>query len=595
MEIASISVAGLVVGTTGDDLLEGGPGDDLLQGLAGDDTLVGGGGSDTLDGGAGIDLALFAATMPGVAFGNQALSNVVSAFDVAAGTTDSLIGIELAGFADGRVATLAHRGEFVLAGAGEHGLRPGAEEPAFARLADGRLVAAWTGADGSRQGVFGQLLHADGTEAGAPFLLGTTTWMAQTSPAVAGLADGGFVAVWDSEPDGSGEGIYGRRFSSDGLPLGGEFRVNTWTAGDQVEPVVAGLPGGGFVVAWHSYEQEGQGNEVYAQRYGVDGTPAGGEFRVNETVAGWQAIPGVAVLSDGSFVVTWMAQEEGSWPVDRDVMMRRYSEDGRALSGELRVNTFTTEDQGFPGVAALAGGGFVVVWHSQPQDGDGYGVYAQRFDALGAPVGGEFRVNDSTALPQLLPSVAALDDGGFIVTWSSGFTWSGASADQMDLYGRRFDAQGLPVGSEFRLNTFVERDQQFAALAGLADGGFLAAWSSIGEDLSTLLVHAKRYLPDGEEWNVLTLGAGATPAACCPAQRAGSSSQAALATTRSPAAAATTRWKAPAAPTPRPGPAPRPAIGWASPTAPGPSPTCPGPKAPTPCSRSSACSSPTAR
>src|SRR4051794_35540633 len=63
---------------------------------------------------------------------------------------------------------------------------------------------------------------------------------------------------------------------------------------------------------------------------------------------------------------------------------------------EFRVNTFTTNGQAFPAVAADGDGDFVAVWASNLQDGSGYGVYAQRYNASGAAQDPEFRVNTFT-------------------------------------------------------------------------------------------------------------------------------------------------------------------------------------------------------
>src|SRR5688500_15253514 len=65
------------------------------------------------------------------------------------------------------------------------------------------------------------------------------------------------------------------------------------------------------------------------------------------------------------------------------------------IGPEFRANTYTAGDQSGGAVATDAAGNSVVVWGSALQDGSGTGVYAQRFDAAGAPVGGEFRVNTS--------------------------------------------------------------------------------------------------------------------------------------------------------------------------------------------------------
>ena len=63
------------------------------------------------------------------------------------------------------------------------------------------------------------------------------------------------------------------------------------------------------------------------------------------------------------------------------------------------VNTFTTSNQNNPAVAIDADGDFVVTWQSSDQDGDGNGIYAQRYNASGVAQGSEFLVNTFTTSP----------------------------------------------------------------------------------------------------------------------------------------------------------------------------------------------------
>ena len=49
---------------------------------------------------------------------------------------------------------------------------------------------------------------------------------------------------------------------------------------------------------------------------------------------------------------------------------------------EFQVNTYTDNGQIYPSVAALSGGGFVVIWESDGQDGSGSGIYAGCLTAL---------------------------------------------------------------------------------------------------------------------------------------------------------------------------------------------------------------------
>jgi hypothetical protein len=140
----------------------------------------------------------------------------------------------------------------------------------------------------------------------------------QWNPAIAKLADGGFVVVWTSrKQDGSDLGIFARRYNADRTPAGDEFQVNTHTAGDQQYPSVAGLAGGGFVVTWTSSLQDGSGQGVFGQSYGADGNPIGDEFPVNTNTTDSQQNSTVTGLVDGSFVVTWeaYAQDGNFWGV----------------------------------------------------------------------------------------------------------------------------------------------------------------------------------------------------------------------------------------------------------------------------------------
>jgi hypothetical protein len=155
---------------------------------------------------------------------------------------------------------------------------------------------------------------------------------------------------------------------------------------------------------------------------------------------------------------------------DRDgVFGQRYDPFGLALAGEFRVNTSTTGHQAAPDVALFADGSFVVVWTSD--DGSGRGVFGQRFHANGARRGAEFRINSYTTNNQNSPSVAADASGSFAVSWESGLNSS------YDVYTRFFDATGTPQGAEFRVNTYTGEWAISAGVAAAANGTFVMSWS----------------------------------------------------------------------------------------------------------------------
>src|SRR5207247_4039067 len=120
---------------------------------------------------------------------------------------------------------------------------------------------------------------------------------------------------------------------------------------------------------------------------------------------------------------------------------------GSPLGPQFRVNTYTTNVQGSPSVAA-APSGFVVVWQSAYQDGSSDGVFGQRYDGSGTALSVEFRVNTYTTGVQREASVAADISGNFIVVWA------GSVPGGSGVFGQRYSSTGAPIGSEFRVNVY---------------------------------------------------------------------------------------------------------------------------------------------
>ena len=142
---------------------------------------------------------------------------------------------------------------------------------------------------------------------------------------------------------------------------------------------------------------------------------------------------------------------------------------------EFQVNTYTDYSQSNPSVACDAAGEFVVVWDGGEQDGDGYGIFGQRIDSTGAKAGSEFRVNTYTTGTQQLPAVAAAEDGDFVVVWES---YDDQDGDGYGVFGQRFSGDGTPSGSEFQVNTYSMFSQQKPAVGAGPNGAFTVAWSS---------------------------------------------------------------------------------------------------------------------
>lgn len=141
------------------------------------------------------------------------------------------------------------------------------------------------------------------------------------------------------------------------------------------------------------------------------------------------------------------------------------------LGPEFRVNTYTTDSQMYADVAADDAGDFLVTWSSRPQDGSGWGIFAQRFNSAGVPAGAEFRVNTYTSAYQRHSKVAALGSGSFVVVWES----QQQDGSGYGVFGR-MSLPGGPAPGEFRVNSYTILDQKSAAVAATGPGTFVVVW-----------------------------------------------------------------------------------------------------------------------
>ncbi len=262
---------------------------------------------------------------------------------------------------------------------------------------------------------------------------------------------------------------------------GEEFQVNTYTAGDQYNPTAAMDKKGNFVVVWKSDDQDGALGEIYAQRFNKQGKAIGTEFRVNTYTIDDQRNPGVAMNSKGDFVIAWESlwQDGLGW----GIFAQRFNKNGKPVGLEFQVNTYVDYSQTNPVVAIDDKGNFVIAWES------GSGIYAQRFDNKGQPVGPEFKANTASSASD--PAIAIVKKrGNFIITYRD-------SSD--DALAQRFNKNGKALGAEFKANTSYAPFQWFpAAIATDKKGNFVITWQSEEQGGDGVGVLAQRFNKNGK-------------------------------------------------------------------------------------------------
>jgi Ca2+-binding RTX toxin-like protein len=359
--------------------------------------------------------------------------------------------------------------------------------PTVAIDATGDFVITWQsyGQDGSDFGIYAQRYNSAGLAQGNEFKVNTTITDDQINPAIAMDAAGDFVISWQSQ-DVSGFRIYAQRYNSAGLAQGNEFKVNTTTTGDQINPTVAMDATGDFVLSWQS--QDASGNGIYAQRYNSAGVAQGNEFRVNTYTDDNQINPTVAMDAAGDFVISWQSYyQDNSY---YGIYAQRYNSSGVAQGTEFKVNTYTTKDQRNSTVAMDAAGNFVISWSSLGQDGSSYGIYAQRYNSSGATQGNEFKVNTYTTSSQDNPTIAInANNGDFVISWTS----DGQDGSSDGIYAQRYNSAGVAQGKEFQVNTYTDSFQNSSTVALGSNGEYVIAWQSLGQDGSNNGIYAQVY------------------------------------------------------------------------------------------------------
>jgi hypothetical protein len=201
-------------------------------------------------------------------------------------------------------------------------------------------------------------------------------------------------------------------------------------------------------------------------------TMSGSDDVVNSTTANRQGNPAVAMDTARNYVIVWESLEE-----DGDgygIYAQRYNSDGTTNGAAFKVNGTNDGEQRYPDVAMSHDGNFVVVWMSDHINGSDWDIFRKVYDNTGATIASQIRVNSNTIGHQRNPRVATAEDGAFVVVWhetdTTGITHS--------IEGRRYDNAGAALASEFVVNASPAAYMAFPAIASDTSGNFMVVWQS---------------------------------------------------------------------------------------------------------------------
>jgi len=189
--------------------------------------------------------------------------------------------------------------------------------------------------------------------------------------------------------------VFARRFNASAQALGPTIQVNTTTPGDQQSSQIAMNGAGSYVIVWHGPPPGGSGDTVFGQRFSAAGSPLGGEFQLTTAVSSSIEGLGVAMAPDGSFVASW--QDDTFAPFGQ-IVVREYTSAGTPRAAPAAVSSMTN-DFPFGGEIAMdPAGNYTIVWLQTHFDLTRFNpVFARRYSTAGVaiqPIG-----NGQTASP----------------------------------------------------------------------------------------------------------------------------------------------------------------------------------------------------
>lgn len=254
------------------------------------------------------------------------------------------------------------------------------------------------------------------------------------------------------------------------VSIGAPMELSSYTTGNNAEPDVEALADGRFLVVWGGVNAPGDDSSVRGRFLSSEGAFLGPEMTLNTVTEGIQRRPRAEALPDGGFLSGWTSPDGGFVMIgtDQGAFVSRFASDGTPNDEEFQVNTLTDYYQVVSDVVATPDGGFLVAWNSVGSfgnDNSGWSIQARRYDADEVPEGDQFQVNTYTFSTQYGARLARQPNGDFVVIW-------GGSRAADRVAGRRLSSAGLPLGDQFLISSVGRQPE----LSMASDGSFVVAW-----------------------------------------------------------------------------------------------------------------------
>ncbi len=248
------------------------------------------------------------------------------------------------------------------------------DDPVVVIDKNGNFIILWIDTRNGSSNIYAQRYDFNGTALGGNFKLNNDNSRFSSSFSVGMDGSGNIIVVWEDYRDDDKLDVFGQKFSQDGTALGNDFKVNNDHGNNyQFDPKIAVNSSGDFVVVWSDYRDHEYG-DVFAQLYSSDGTTIGNNFKVNDSIFLSNDQPNyisVSMDNRGNFIIVWSYYN--------DIYAQRYAMDGTPIDQNFRINKIRIREQFSPDVK-LFNNNIYSTWVSNYHIVTGYDIWANVLD-----------------------------------------------------------------------------------------------------------------------------------------------------------------------------------------------------------------------
>jgi len=361
---------------------------------------------------------------------------------------------------------------------------------AIATLPNGGLAVAWhfDAGGSSNYDVHMRLFDKNMSPKGIETLVPPNPLGSQTQPDVVALPDNRFIVFWQAlGASGTDEDVFGQRYLSTGEKDGLPFNATPDSTEKEGYARADLLTSGNLILL--TRDLSGSDSPIWGRRLTTSGTLGGLKLPITASngTTGYSVSFGVTRTADGGFVAAW-SKNWGSGEVR--IQAAAFDKDAIQLGPLVTLAQGAGIGSYLSRLAVLKGGDVIAAWHGSIVQNGNYEVSLRRLAPSAMPLAPSFIANTTTNGSQNYPLVVPLPDGGYAVAWNGD---GQLDTSKSGVYLQRLAANDTKVGSEILVNTYTTENQSATDIASFADGSFIVAFNSDGEDGSGSGIFAQRF------------------------------------------------------------------------------------------------------